>query len=749
MNKKVLLLLPALALLLGGCNTNKKSSASTPTSSSEEVVTVESVTVAPAELELEVDKTAQLAATVKPITVLDKEVTWSSDHPEIASVNASGTVTALSRGEAVITATSNADQTKKGTCAVTVVAPAYLAAKTPEIGKEYRLGTYQQNLSKEIFFNGQFESYPRGKTTDVFASAKPVTFESAGEEGKYYLTYMDGETKKYIGMSEDPQDNGKTTHRFGPVGHYNDTQKGQEFDITMEMCVWEWNSELKTITKKITEHFEGQEPAEQTYFPGTYNTYDTISGCGMDKVDQDFVFQFLTLNQAVIAGEDFVLPGDTLQLAASFPEGVTETPVWSIAPVGEAAADKVTIDQAGLVTAAADAVKDSKYTVKVAAGGYEATLEITVRVLNYGTLENPLTTAEAKALLDIKSPSKEIMYVKGVVKKNTAYSGDPYYSWQQFWLDGTTKNDGFEGYSIKDGSDGQIYSKYFLAADSMKDLNAVMSGYGTIYNGTYELTKTNDISPKIEKLEGYQLSSTIAVSPKDSVQVEQGKSQQFTAVFEEGKVGGAVWSVAPVGEADATKATITELGKLEIAEDAVAGAQYTVTAALYGNETVKDSAVVTVKAAPVGQITLTAESLMGYTGTNIAYGDGHGEKAISGTTFKYNQLGCYGNGIQFNNKTKNYICNTTAFGKAIKKITITLNTQMADTTAGKDLFFYKTGDASMAEITSDGTSIQYTKGTYVYEVNPLVATDTYFAVYHHNSTSGAFYVDSIVIDLVD
>ena len=62
-----------------------------------------------------------LRATVSPSDASDKVVTWSSDHPEIASVSNNGTVTAVaSSGTAIITATTE-DGGYTATCAVEVL----------------------------------------------------------------------------------------------------------------------------------------------------------------------------------------------------------------------------------------------------------------------------------------------------------------------------------------------------------------------------------------------------------------------------------------------------------------------------------------------------------------------------------------------------------------------------------------------------------------------------------------------------
>jgi len=71
--------------------------------------------------EIRQHSTEVLRATVTPSDASDKVVTWTSDHPEIASVSATGTVTAVaSSGTAVITATTE-DGGYTATCTVTVL----------------------------------------------------------------------------------------------------------------------------------------------------------------------------------------------------------------------------------------------------------------------------------------------------------------------------------------------------------------------------------------------------------------------------------------------------------------------------------------------------------------------------------------------------------------------------------------------------------------------------------------------------
>jgi uncharacterized protein YjdB len=66
------------------------------------------------------DPAVTLSATLKPDSLWEKEVTWSSSNYSVADVDSNGTVTPVSSGTATVTVTSVADNTKKATCTVTV-----------------------------------------------------------------------------------------------------------------------------------------------------------------------------------------------------------------------------------------------------------------------------------------------------------------------------------------------------------------------------------------------------------------------------------------------------------------------------------------------------------------------------------------------------------------------------------------------------------------------------------------------------
>ena len=85
---------------------------------------VTGVTLDKGTLSLFTGNSATLTATVQPDSATNKNVTWSSNKPEVATVDANGIVTAKGAGTATITVTTE-DGGKTATCTVTVTDKTY------------------------------------------------------------------------------------------------------------------------------------------------------------------------------------------------------------------------------------------------------------------------------------------------------------------------------------------------------------------------------------------------------------------------------------------------------------------------------------------------------------------------------------------------------------------------------------------------------------------------------------------------
>jgi len=72
---------------------------------------------------LEIGSLSTIIATILPVTATNQSVTWISSNPQIATVDAIGTVTGINKGTATITAVSNAKTTVTASCNITVSIP--------------------------------------------------------------------------------------------------------------------------------------------------------------------------------------------------------------------------------------------------------------------------------------------------------------------------------------------------------------------------------------------------------------------------------------------------------------------------------------------------------------------------------------------------------------------------------------------------------------------------------------------------
>ena len=90
---------------------------------------IDSVTVSGSS-SVEVESETTLTASVLPETVSNKNVTWSSSDPSVATVSTSGLVTGVAKGTAIITAASVVNPEKAGKLEITVKAKTYESANT-------------------------------------------------------------------------------------------------------------------------------------------------------------------------------------------------------------------------------------------------------------------------------------------------------------------------------------------------------------------------------------------------------------------------------------------------------------------------------------------------------------------------------------------------------------------------------------------------------------------------------------------
>lgn len=178
-SKKIFILLAALALSLGACETGtsskggKKSNTSDTSQTSDQgsgggdTVAVTSVTLSKKTLTLTEEKSETLSATVLPENASNTKLTWSISDPEIASVTQLGKVTAIKAGTATITVASQSNPEVSDTCALTV------EAKKEPIGTLEKPVTVAEAL--EVIKNLEDS---KGKTDDGKSYNKNIFYDA-------------------------------------------------------------------------------------------------------------------------------------------------------------------------------------------------------------------------------------------------------------------------------------------------------------------------------------------------------------------------------------------------------------------------------------------------------------------------------------------------------------------------------------------------------------------------------------------
>ena len=134
-----------------------------------EVINVENVTLNSQNEELKIGDTVTLVATITPSNATNKNVTWSSDNTNVATVN-NGVVRAVGEGSANITVTT-VDGNKTATCMITVLPeeePEPEPEPTPEPDPEPEVINVES-----VALNSQNEELKIGETITLVATVMP------------------------------------------------------------------------------------------------------------------------------------------------------------------------------------------------------------------------------------------------------------------------------------------------------------------------------------------------------------------------------------------------------------------------------------------------------------------------------------------------------------------------------------------------------------------------------------------------
>ncbi len=161
---------------------------------------------------------------------------------------------------------------------------------TPVDGEEYYFMLTQENLNKDLFFNGKMDGYYFATAESAEEAVKIKVVALA--DGKYDL--MVGE--KYLGIIH-------TEEGYINVKILDEAPAGK----------FVWNTEYKTFTTDI----EGK----GTYYLGTYSNYNTISASTIDKAATSFVAHLVLVKPD---SDGQVNLTDTLLGLGAYAEGTAE-----------------------------------------------------------------------------------------------------------------------------------------------------------------------------------------------------------------------------------------------------------------------------------------------------------------------------------------------------------------------------------------------------------------------------------------
>ena len=175
-----------------------------------EEIHVENVELNLQDISLEIGETATLVAVITPNDATNKNVTWTSEDENIASVN-NGIVTAIGPGETTITVTTE-DGEKTATCKITVTEEEEELVST--ISYDYTELT-NQNVTATITFNRDDVTITNndGSNEYIFEENGTFTFEYIDSEGNRSqniarVTWIDKEGPQ-ININYETINNGK------------------------------------------------------------------------------------------------------------------------------------------------------------------------------------------------------------------------------------------------------------------------------------------------------------------------------------------------------------------------------------------------------------------------------------------------------------------------------------------------------------------------------------------------------------
>lgn len=189
---KISAFLAVACMALAGCSKDDNDPKPEPT-----VGKVTKVTLNKLATTIAVEGTEQLVATIEPANAINKNVSWTSDAPEVATVDAEGVVTGVHEGTAVITVTTE-DGKLTATCEVTV----FVENVAVYVASDLKIGDYF--YSDGTTSDGGLRRLDFDTGEQTWASPKPTPTSGKTVIGVVFTTDADriSEHEKALGYTK-------------------------------------------------------------------------------------------------------------------------------------------------------------------------------------------------------------------------------------------------------------------------------------------------------------------------------------------------------------------------------------------------------------------------------------------------------------------------------------------------------------------------------------------------------------------
>ena len=360
-------------------------------------VSVTGVSLDKTEIVLVEGSSQTLTATVEPTNATNKNVTWSSDHEAVATVDQNGTVTARNGGQAIITVTT-ADGSKTATCTVNVrvhigVPVQSVGLNKTELALEVgKTGTLEAIVepsdatNKNVTWsssNPEFATVDNGVVTAVSAGEAiiTVTTEDGAKTATCKVTVNASQTVPVTGVT---LDKAELTLEKGSTGTLKATVEPQ--NATNNTVTWSSsNPEFATVDNGVVTAVSAGEATI---------TVTTEDGGKTATCKVTVTPKTVPVSSIQVQGAASIYVGDTAKLTATItPDGASNKAVtWD-----SQNKDIATVDQQGNVKA----LKAGTATITATAqdgSGISGSCVVTVQQADTTALKAKVT--EAQALLD-------------------------------------------------------------------------------------------------------------------------------------------------------------------------------------------------------------------------------------------------------------------------------------------------------------------------------------------------------------